>query len=146
MRDKFKYQNGRINLMLSLFSSSNFQRGAGNLFALVGVGFASAYAYRAFKAQKEVKAASGCGCGPKKVVKNAPPADSQVILKGGCRTCHPQAAVYNPLYINPIFDPSGYQTQDLTNFAQVEEPLNYSPYRTQVQKRSILRSNLGGGI
>ncbi len=99
--------------------------------------------------EKEVKKAQSgdCGCNKsKKLVKEAPPPDSFVILDGGCRTCKPQSAVYNPLYINPIFDPNGYQTQDLTNFSQVEEPLNYSPYRTQVQKRSILRSNLGGGL
>lgn len=99
--------------------------------------------------KKEVKKAQSgdCGCNKsKKLVKEAPPPDSFVILDGGCRTCKPQSAVYNPLYINPIFDPNGYQTQDLTNFAQIEEPLNYSPYRTQVQKRSILRSNLGGGL
>jgi hypothetical protein len=93
------------------------------------------------------KAASGdCGCGSKKEVKEAPPPDSFVILDGGCRTCKPRSAVYNPLLINPIFDPDGYQTQDLDNEAGVADPMAYSPYFGNQQIRTILRSNLGGGI
>lgn len=134
--------------MQSILSSLNLKRNAGSVLALVGLGFASAYAYKAYEAQKEVKEASGgCGCGSKKVVKNAPPSDSQVILQGGCRDCKPRAAVYNPILINPIFDPDGYQTQNLHDTVILgEEPLSYSPFADSQQRRTLLRSNLGGGI
>jgi hypothetical protein len=49
--------------------------------------------------------------------------------------------------INPIFDPDGYQTQNLHDSVILgEEPLSYSPFADSQQRRTLLRSNLGGGI
>ncbi len=119
----------------------------------LGLGFIflglAGYGYYALgMEQLKKKAEAGdCGCkGKKRVVKEAPPPDSFVILDGGCEGCKPQAAVYNPIYINPIFDPDGYQFQDLNNMAEPIEPLTYSPYSSPVQRRSFLISNLGGGF
>jgi len=107
--------------------------------SLVGAGI---YSYNEKKAIK--KAADGsCGCN-KKVKKSAPPADSQVIQKGGCTSCGPKVAVYNPLLIHPMFDPNGYQTQDLNNMGEAVNPNDYSPFNPT--RRSLLISNLGGGI
>ena len=114
----------------------------------LGLGFIflglAGYGYYALgMEQLKKKAEAGdCGCkGKKRVVKEAPPPDSFVILDGGCKGCKPQAAVYNP-----ICDPDGYQFQDLNNMAEPIEPIQYSPYSSPFQRRSFLISNLGGGF
>lgn len=111
------------------------------LVALSVVGF-GIYKHNDMKATKK-SAEGNCGCS-KKLVKSAPPADSQVIQKGSCSSCGPRIAVYNPLLIHPMFDPNEYQTQDLDNMGQPVNPYNYSPY--QQTRRSFIVSNLGGGI
>lgn len=107
--------------------------------SLVGYGI---YRYNDMEATKKA-AEGGCGCS-KRVVKSAPPADSQVIQKGGCSSCGPKVAVYNPLLIHPMFDPNEYQTQDLNNMGQPVNPYTYNPYSPS--RRSLIVSNLGGGI
>ena len=109
--------------------------------SLIGVGI---YALNDKKAQK-MAADGGCGC--RKVKKSAPPADSQVIQQGGCTGCGPSVAVYNPLYIHPMFDPNEYQMQDLNNVGQPVNPYTYTPYTPYTTNiRTLLVSNLGGGI
>lgn len=107
--------------------------------SVVGLGI---YRYNDMEATK--KAAEGnCGCN-KKVKLSAPPADSQVIQKGGCSSCGPKVAVYNPLYIHPLFDPNEYQRHDLSNVGEPISPYTFSP--NTPSRRSLLFSNLGGGI
>tara|TARA_B100000287_G_scaffold73777_3_gene65469 strand:+ start:5726 stop:6091 length:366 start_codon:yes stop_codon:yes gene_type:complete len=111
------------------------------LVALTMLG-AGIYFYNDKMAVKKA-ADGGCGC-TKKVKKSAPPADEQVIQEGGCEGCGPKVAVYNPLYIHPMFDPNEYQMQSLNNMGQPENPYSYHPYSPM--KRTLLVSNLGGGI
>ena len=107
--------------------------------SVIGYGI---YRYNDSEAVK-MAAQGDCGCS-KKVVKSAPPADSQVIQRGGCSSCGPKVAVYNPLLIHPMFDPNEYQTQDLNDMGEPVNPYSYNPYSQT--RRSFLVSNLRGGI